>query len=319
MSDDNIIYQNGLDIKKLKKIPDLDIDKIKDRIKVIKKYQKQLEILKALPVITQKTPEWFKARESMISASDFAQALNEGKFGTQKQLIMKKVNPIDDFKSNPFFAFGNMFEPVASSVYSVMHNNIKIHDFGLIKHNKLDFFGASPDGITELGIMLEIKCPMKRKISMGDEVPLQYYYQVQGQLEVCNLNECDYFECEFTMYKNYDEFLTDNENIRGLIIKKNNIFEYSPVYNKCSVDDWLTDKEYDELRCWKVTNYNLKRIIKDPVFLKEKLEGLKKVWDNICRYKNNSNDYTLEVLKTIEINTECLLETKQINGYMFKD
>jgi hypothetical protein len=44
--------------------------------------------------------------------------------------------------------------------------------------------------------MLEIKCPWRRRIVEGD-VPTQYYYQIQAQLAVCGLTECDFFECEF--------------------------------------------------------------------------------------------------------------------------
>ena len=38
--------------------------------------------------------------------------------------------------------------------------------------------------------MLEIKCPTKRPIT--GFIPEYYHYQVQGQLEVCNLNYCDF-------------------------------------------------------------------------------------------------------------------------------
>jgi putative phage-type endonuclease len=319
---DMIIVKNNYN---LKKVVDIDIDKLKARLKVIKKYQKQLKILQTIPVIVQKTDEWFKARENMISASDFAQALNEGKFGTQKQLIMKKVKPTDDFKSNMFFEWGNLFESVASDIYSVIHNNIKIYDFGLIKHPKLDFFGASPDGISELGIMLEIKCPLRRKIIPGGDVPLQYYYQIQGQLDVCELNECDYFECEFILYSNYADFYNDNESIKGIILKKNNVSEYSKVYTKnIKYDNWSDDRPYDEMKCWRLNAYNLKRVHRDPIFLKEKLSALKIIWDNIVRYRINETDFTLEVLKSINIDTELLIEPTnnmrpKLTGYLFRD
>ena len=58
--------------------------------------------------------------------------------------------------------------------------------------------------------MLEIKCPFKRKIN--GSIPDQYWMQIQGQLEVCNLEECDYLECELSEYENETEFIEDVEN-----------------------------------------------------------------------------------------------------------
>ena len=152
----------------------------------------QLQKLLEIPKIVQKSEEWYRARENMISASDFAQALGKGKFGNQNQLIQKKCDPVDESAfslTNPFFKWGNMFESVACDIYSSV-NKANSHEFGLLKHPVHKFFGASPDGISDDGVMLEIKCPLKRKI--GGDVPTQYYYQIQGQLDVCGLEECDY-------------------------------------------------------------------------------------------------------------------------------
>ena len=40
--------------------------------------------------------------------------------------------------------------------------------------------------------MVEIKCPPRRKFTKT--VPSHYWMQVQGQLEVCGLDECDFFQ-----------------------------------------------------------------------------------------------------------------------------
>ena len=37
-------------------------------------------------------------------------------------------------------------------------------------------------------------------------MPQQYYYQIQGQLDVCGLDECDYLECEFEVTEDPDWF-----------------------------------------------------------------------------------------------------------------
>ena len=163
------------------------------------------------PGIEQRTPEWYAARDGLITASDFAQALGQGKFGTQKDFFVKKVRPdsIPGFDPNasPALKWGVMFEPVANDIYSGRNGGIAIHEFGLLRHPKIPHIGASPDGITDAGVMVEIKCPFQRRIN--GEVPHQYYCQIQGQLAVCGLRRCDYLECEFEKYKSREFFEED--------------------------------------------------------------------------------------------------------------
>jgi hypothetical protein len=52
--------------------------------------------------------------------------------------------------------------------------------------------GASPDGVTEDGLLIEIKCPLTRKIEK--KVPSYYLPQVQLQLEITDLEECDFVQ-----------------------------------------------------------------------------------------------------------------------------
>jgi len=63
---------------------------IEDRIELLKKNIDTLEKLKKIPQMKQRSLEWYEARKNMITASDMAEALNKGKFGTQKNLIIKK-------------------------------------------------------------------------------------------------------------------------------------------------------------------------------------------------------------------------------------
>lgn len=289
-----------------------DKEIIQNRIKKIKHFKKQLDQLLSLPKIEQKSEEWYALRQNMITASDFAQALGDGKFGTVKQFYQKKCDDSkkDDafsFKTNPFFVWGNMFEPVAIDIYSHM-NHVKVHNFGLLQHPKHSFFGASPDGISDLGIMVEIKCPLKRKIS-GD-VPLQYYYQIQGQLDVCGLEECDYFECEFVEVKKKEELRAKSfASFIGIIIY---MTDESYTYSKVGVDidelfEW--DQQYDtklKRLYWYLNKYNKKKIIKNEEFLNEKFALLRKVWETILFYRNNKEAFLKDILQEIKIHTEML-------------
>ena len=51
---------------------------------------------------------------------------------------------------------------------------------------------GSPDGITESGKLLEIKCPMMREIK--DEVPGHYLPQLQLLMEILDLESCDFIQ-----------------------------------------------------------------------------------------------------------------------------
>jgi hypothetical protein len=55
----------------------------------------------------------------------------------------------------------------------------KTHEIGLVQHRDYPWLGASPDGITEDGLLVEIKCPLTRKIEA--KVPKHYLPQVQLQ------------------------------------------------------------------------------------------------------------------------------------------
>jgi putative phage-type endonuclease len=315
--------------------PSISRDIISERIALIKKYQKQLKKLMKIPVIEQKTDIWYKTRENMISASDFAQALGFGKFGTAKQLIQKKCEPVNESafsQTNPFFKWGNMFEPVAIQIYSKLAG-VNVNSFGLIKHPKYDFFGASPDGIDELGRMVEIKCPMKRTIIKGS-IPTQYEYQMQGQLDVCELDECYYFECEFGTTESLSEFeeIAKKYEFKGGIIEtKQCEFEYSDnITEYKNICDWVaieSKKHYEKIIYWYLKNFNLQRVIRNKDFMNEKMKDLKEVWDKILYYRTNKEKYVIEVLNTIDIETESLYlqknkdpqQKKKIKGYSFLD
>lgn len=179
--------------------PPVSADDLAARDATLGRGRAQLLRLLECPGIAQRTPEWYEARHTMVTASDVAQALGCAKFGNQRSFFQKKCGLPEEqgaFDATlPPLRWGVMFEPVAQALYSSLNGGCRVHEFGLLRHPTLPFVGASPDGITDDGVMLEIKCPWRRKIVDG-EVPMQYYYQIQAQLDVCGLAECDYFECE---------------------------------------------------------------------------------------------------------------------------
>jgi putative phage-type endonuclease len=291
---------------------DYTIDLVKARLVKVGDYVAQLERLAALPKIDQRTPIWYETRQGLITASDFAQALGDGKFGTKEQLMKKKCGYEEEKfnASSPPLKWGTMFEPVASDIYET-RNKMKLHEFGLLKHPSIDYFGASPDGVNECGVMVEIKCPYRRKID--GQVPLQYYYQIQGQLDVCGLDECDFFECEFFSSEYAEDLLTcDAKGEMGVIIEYPDfVYTYSPASYGWTTDDlteW-TDVAIEKLKGECKSNHNIKvqyyrlekcstvRVYKDPTFLELKLADLSEVWKKIKEYRADEDMYNRELRK----------------------
>lgn len=279
---------------------------IEQRLLALKDYREQLRLLLEHPILVQRTPAWYEARNTMITASDFAQALGCGKFGTQKQFYQKKCGyeevPFDSFGAA--LKWGVKYEPVACDAYAYK-NGVTMHEFGLLRHPEIEWVGASPDGITELGVMVEIKCPFKRKIT--GEIPMQYYYQMQGQLDVCGLRECDFLECEFLEYDCQAEFVRhfhDNNNPKGIIVESDAGFAYSPYKSHGDLSallEWLattlaSSKGQIKLYFWQLHTYSVVRVYRDDTFLREKVyTPLRTVWDKLVAYKADRNLYDAEI------------------------
>jgi putative phage-type endonuclease len=273
------------------------------------------------PGVAQRTPEWYDARMTMITASDIAQALGCAKFGTQKQFFVKKCGRAEEQKefdgSLPPLKWGVMFEPAANSVYESL-NGVRLNEFGLLRHPSVPFLGASPDGITDDGVMVEIKCPWRRKIT--GEVPLQYYYQIQGQLEVTGLRDCDYFECEFAEVA--DECAADQRAgahrgwARGVFIEcvgalgQTSTYRYpgTDVLSGCNTGKlraWADEQTSQALKqgsllvrehWWVLVSYCTVRIQYDAGLVARTVRDLEEVWARVLRYRNNRAAYEAEVL-----------------------
>ena len=293
----------------------IDKDDIARRMGKVAVNKQKLQKLLDLPKMEQRTPVWYEARQTMITASDFAQALGKGKFGTQKQFFQKKCgyekDSFDMFKAA--LCWGVMFESVAADAYAY-YNKCKLYEFGLLRHPTLDWVGASPDGINENGVMLEIKCPFKRKIT--GEIPSQYYYQMQGQLDVCDLDECDYLECEFLEYENEREFIkhfADNNHPKGVVIElhqtdsnTNSKYVYSPFdlhTDRDNTIDWLHRylaqrdmSEVAKVHYWQLFTYSVSRVYRDEQFLANDVyPDLKQVWEKVVAYKRDKDLYDLDI------------------------
>jgi len=186
-----------------------ELEKSVEEVKItLKSFQKeQFKNLKLKPVVVQRSQEWYDMRKGMCTASDIAPIIGEGKYSTRNDIILKKCGKGKPFTGNAATRHGQRYEDVAIGIYESRRNYEKVHEFGLLPHPTVSCVGASPDGITPSGIMVEIKCPSRRKINGK---PLHgYWCQMQTQMEVCNLMFCDFFEAHIIEYNSKNDYLAD--------------------------------------------------------------------------------------------------------------
>lgn len=184
-----------------------NIYEVQEEVSRLFSRREYIKILKDNPGVEQRTPAWYAIRKLGLTASDLAQANNKGKFGNREQLLLKKLGLVSDDLSE--FAkttveHGVMFEDMALRCYRARNQDVHVYDFGLMPHQEIKGFGASPDGITEWGRMIEIKCPPKRPLT--GTVPEHYYLQMQGQMAVAGLTEADFVEAKIEVV-DLDDFL----------------------------------------------------------------------------------------------------------------
>jgi putative phage-type endonuclease len=139
----------------------------------------------------QKSDAWLSLRETMLTASDVATALGENPYEKPQSLILKKCGHGTKFMGNDATRHGEKYESVARDLYCENTGEV-VHELGLVQHPELPWLGGSADGVTESGKLIEIKCPVSRKID--DKVPKHYLAQLQILMEVLDLEECDFIQ-----------------------------------------------------------------------------------------------------------------------------
>ena len=165
-----------------------------------------LLVLGAIPAIEQKTPEWYTMRSGLLTATAISKLFfSEAK--TNSVIYEKCLGDVP----RPALSFqdprqwGNKYEPVTRQIYETLYHT-RVKEYGCIRHPQHDFIGASPDGINiepkssqKYGRMVEIKNIVNREIT-GDPSE-EYWIQMQVQMEVCDLDICDFVE---TRIKEFD-------------------------------------------------------------------------------------------------------------------
>lgn len=279
-------------------------------------WRTQLATLLLNPGIEQRSTAWFEARTELTTASDAFAAIG-GRNGATKAFLVKKAG--DPKEQSPFpvnipsLKWGTMFEPVAMAVYT-KRMGVVVYEFGLLRHPEISHIGASPDGISETGVMLEIKCPYSRVID-GTVSPT-YMAQIQCQLDVCCLDDCDFLQCKFEETLVGQDTSTEwDGRERGVLVEfwddvlKTYMYRYCPEMGSDSAADvdarerWAADalKDLDPrfegiIRRYRLQCLDIVRVHKNPQFIQAMRDSMAVTWQRVLRYRGDRQAFTTEVL-----------------------
>jgi hypothetical protein len=155
------------------------------------------------PQVEQRTANWYLQAQSLLTASEFS-SLYSSERQYANLVLAKALPPLPKTSSrlacptqemSPF-DWGIRFEPVVKQIFQ-RRWAVKIVDSGRLVHPDDTHLAASPDGLIleggrRTGRLIEIKCPISREI--GGQIPFDYWCQMQIQMEVTNIDECEYLE-----------------------------------------------------------------------------------------------------------------------------
>ena len=282
----------------------------------IERIDRLLEYYNAQEQPEQKTDEWFKFRYNGLTASSIYKAIDSQ--ANINSIIYEKCQPVKirshGVNINTPFHNGHKYEPLSILLYEKWFDTT-VGEFGCMKHKDHQFLRASPDGINikrdnpRYGRALEIKNPVSRKLT---GIPKkEYWVQMQLQMEVWDLDECDFLETVFQEYETEDDFLNDSDSFyktkhdkhKGVIIMFNDgiqpIYEYCPIgFNKEQFDKWYGDimEEHSDHSWinniyWYLKDYSLVLCPRNKKWFQCILPRLENVWNTILTERTSGHDH----------------------------
>jgi putative phage-type endonuclease len=311
-------------------VPNIVILETENTTNVIDQDFKEQKIigLREIPQPVQRTPEWYQFRWNLITASNAWKAFESQ--STINQLIYEKCQPIKKFddngdedvkmvNTNTSLHWGQKFEPLSVLIYEHKYKTI-VEDFGCIQHPTYKFIGASPDGIIvnkncdRYGRMLEIKNVVSRDIN---GIPKkEYWVQMQLQMEVCDLDECDFLETKFTEYTDYAAYKDDTtDKMKGIIIYFHTkdgkpFYVYKPltIVEEIDITKWEDDTlslyqsdkynyTYMKFIYWKLDVFSCVLVLRNKDWFKNNIPQLEKVWKIIEQERVSGYEHRAPVKK----------------------
>lgn len=279
-------------------------------------------VLEKYGVSDQRTQQWHSKRGEMLTASEITKAFKSATPLARYDLLMKKiVNPVrptggeDKPKA---LIWGTQFEIVAKRLYE-QFKGVQVVDTSCVKHPRYDFLGASPDGIVltkdpcdpKWGMLVEFKCPMTRVFKPDAPIPEYYGHQMQLQMEVTDLDLCDYVEFRFQALS-YGEWIKSTAEHKGVYVCfEDDSLEYKP--DNQELKEWLQKvvlprKQEYQTTYWALANWRSQLVPRDYGWMPRYYDELKEFWDTVLKHRAEGtvpeNPAPVKTL-TLDMNTPC--------------
>jgi len=294
----------------------------------------KLARIRAKPQPDQRTSEWYRFRHDLITASNAWKAFESP--ACRNQLIYEKCKPVTVHAEKEYvntaspMHWGHKYEPVTRMIYEHLYNT-RVADFGCLQHDVHPFLGASPDGINvdpasqRYGRMLEIKNIVNRDIT---GIPKkEYWIQMQLQMETADLNECDFFETQFS--EEGDEGCNNeagnneagnneagnneagnNEGCNTALMTGTMIYfmkdgrphyEYAPIGCNCNsseLEAWFDQAmERNQAHTWmKTIHWRLEKmscvlVLRNKTWFQHAIKAMDELWQTILQERSNPDGY----------------------------
>ena len=264
--------------------------------------------------VEQRTSQWYEDMKTMLTASEFSK-LYSGEL-TRLKLIQSKLNPeVRDNRltvSTEFMIatdWGIRFEPVVKRYLEKIWK-CTIYECGRLRHEEHKN-GASPDGIiintesNRYGRLVEIKCPYSRKIE-DKKIPEDYWIQMQIQMEVTDLVECEYVEVEIVSKtaKNLNPDLNIDCLEKDIIylVEKDDVYSY--CYTK-PTEDYNIIEEIP----YAIVKINNVLVHRDTKWYESTVDLQHKFWEDVEKYK--SGEFIVPQSKKSKRKIECLIKEEE--------
>lgn len=290
------------------------------------------------PQTTQRTSDWYTEFKRCLTASEFYKIVGSPR--ERGTLVLQKSGKLElssrsgssvvlRSHMNPF-DWGICFEPVVKLILESKWQAI-IHEVGRFVHLTDTRLAASPDGLIirsftnpEMGgHLLEIKCPKSRVI--GIKVPIEYFYQMQLQLEVTGVRACEYVEAKF-------EFVSlDNEKksewygniavIGSFNEKASDWLPSSYAYGPLSDLEWKPElglnEKVLEMNRWICEKIHHERVYRDEAWFSSLKPKIEEFWADV--EKSKLGDFTLPESSRKKKEAVCLIqddsESEKVNEF----
>jgi putative phage-type endonuclease len=271
----------------------------------------KLAHIRAKPQPDQRTPEWYRFRHDLITASNAWKAFESP--ACRNQLIYEKCKPLQLSQEKKEYVntaspmhWGQKYEPVSRMIYEHLYNT-RVDDFGCLQHDAHAFLGASPDGINvdpasqRYGRMLEIKNIVNR--DMTGIPKKEYWIQMQLQMETADLNECDFFETQFSEEGDDEEGKPADSLMTGTMIyfmkDGRPHYEYAPIGCKSSeLEAWFNDAmERNQAHMWmKTIHWRLEKmscvlVLRNKFWFRHAIHVLDEMWCTVDKERSNPDGY----------------------------